>query len=443
MTEPISVFWFRRDLRLDDNAGVYHALRSGHKVLPVFIFDRHILDDLQDKHDKRVCFIYNTIHAIQDELKQKDSSLHVFYNTPEDAFKELIEKYKVAAVYTNTDYEPYAQQRDKEIAAFLKTKDVSFHTYKDQVIFEKEEILKDDKTPYKVYTAYAKRWRDKLDDFYLKPYPTRKYFRNFLKTQAKRIPSLSDMGFKDTAYNIVKPNLDEHIAKTYHDTRNTPGIRGTTRLGVHLRFGTASIRHLAAECNELNQTLLGELIWRDFFSTILWHFPHTVGNSFKPEYDSIKWRYDERDFSQWCTGNTGYPIVDAGMRELNETGFMHNRVRMITASFLCKHLLIDWRWGEAYFAQKLMDYDLSQNMGNWQWVAGCGVDASPYFRIFNPISQAQKFDKDHVYIKQWVPEYKDIGYRPMVDHEAARKRCLKAYSVVKEARTAMKNSEQN
>ena len=427
MHTSVTIFWFRRDLRLSDNAGLYHALRSDN-VVPVFIFNTDILDDLQDKQDKRVVFINDALLFMQQALIKTGSSLHVLHGKPLECFRQLIEIYPIATVYTNHDYEPYAQERDKTIAAFLNEKGITFHSYKDQVIFEKNEVVKDNKEPYTVYTPYSRKWKEKLNDFYLKPYPTEKYFGNFLKQAPIAIPSLADIGFKEIAYNIPAPVLDENIARTYDETRNYPAISGTTRLSVHLRFGTISIRKLAAEAKELNEQLLNELIWREFYQMILWHFPHVVAGSFKKEYDNIQWRNNEQEFEKWCKGETGYPIVDAGMRELNATGYVHNRVRMIVSSFLTKDLLIDWRWGEAYFAEKLLDYDLAANNGGWQWAAGSGCDAAPYFRIFNPTLQTEKFDPQHLYIKKWVPEYDSLSYPPpVVDHKAAKERCLAAY----------------
>lgn len=440
MRQEVALFWFRRDLRLDDNAGFYHALKSVIPVLPIFIFDRLILDDLEDKQDRRVSFIYDQLQQMQQELVAHGSSLRVIYGTPDEAFKMLTDSFSVKAVYTNHDYEPYALRRDEAIGAFLQSQSIPFYTYKDQVVFEKDEVLKDDGKPYTVYTPYSKKWKALVNDFYLKPYPTKKYFSNLLQHEATPIPTLASMGFQYTSYEVPAPVLDEKIARRYHETRNTPGLAGTTRLSVHLRFGTISIRKLAAESRLLNEKLLNELIWREFFMMILWHFPHTVNQAFKPVYDQIAWRRSEADFERWCAGKTGYPIVDAGMRELNATGFMHNRTRMVTASFLCKHLLIDWRWGEAYFAKKLIDFDLAQNVASWQWVAGSGVDAAPYFRIFNPHTQTEKFDPDHRYINKWVPDRQELTYRPIVDHEVARKRCLAAYSIVKEAKDKIDNT---
>ncbi|MES2701957.1 MAG: deoxyribodipyrimidine photo-lyase [Bacteroidota bacterium] len=428
MTQPISIFWVRRDLRLDDNAGLYHALKSGNAVLPIFIFDTNILDELEDKHDKRVHFIRDAIVAMQEDLVKLGTTLRVMHSTPVECFTKLFAEYKVAAVYTNHDYEPYARQRDKEIAELVASHGATFHTFKDQVIFEKGEVVKDNGEPYTVFTPYSRKWKERLTEFHLKPYPNRKYFKHFLQHTPMLIPSLEALGFKEAPPDAPPAELDEEIARNYDKTRDYPAISGTTRISVHLRFGTVSIRQLAKQAQELNGTLLNELIWRDFYQAILWHFPHVVSYSFKKEYDKIQWRNNEQEFAKWCAGQTGYPIVDAGMRQMNETGFMHNRVRMVVASFLTKHLLIDWRWGEAYFGTKLLDYDLAANNGGWQWAAGCGCDAAPYFRVFNPYLQTKKFDPELKYIRKWVPEFEELSYpQPIVVHEAARERCLKVY----------------
>jgi len=430
MNPPISIFWFRRDLRLEDNAGLYHALKSGLPVLPVFIFDTQILDALEDKKDRRVTFIHNALAGQYRKLVDLGSSLCVMHGTPEDCFNRLSNDYTINAVYTNHDYEPYARQRDGRIAAMLSAKNIAFHTYKDQVIFEKQEVIKDDGEPYTVFTPYSRKWKEKLTDFYLRPYPCSRYFNRFYQLQPLPFPSLKDIGFEYADPGTGPATLNEEIALHYDKTRDFPALNGTSRLGVHLRFGTISIRYLAAKARNLNGTFLNELIWREFYQAILWHFPYVVNGSFKKQYDRIEWRNNEAEFARWCAGKTGYPIVDAGMRELSETGYMHNRVRMITASFLTKHLLIDWRWGEAWFAQKLLDYDLAANNGGWQWAAGCGCDAAPYFRIFNPYLQTQKFDPDLKYIRHWVPEYEQLTYpHPMVDHAFARERCLKVFKV--------------
>lgn len=429
MKPVVNICWFRRDLRLFDNAALYHALRSECPVLPVFIFDRNILDDLEGKKDGRVEFIHSTLLDIQKQLVATGTSLYVRYGTPKTVFKELISEYEIKAVFANHDYEPYAKERDDQIKVLLNKADVSFHTFKDQVIFEKDEVLKDDGKPYTVFTPYSRRWKSQLNDFYLKSYPSEEYPSNFYKQPEKKIIALKEIGFGNTGIDYPNKEADKEVIKTYKETRDIPSIHGTSRLSVHLRFGTISIRQLAREAASLNESFLNELIWRDFYQMILWHFPHVVTTSFKPDYDKIVWRNNNDEFNAWCDGKTGYPIVDAGMRELNATGYMHNRVRMIVASFLTKHLLIDWRWGEAYFAKKLLDYDLAANNGGWQWAAGSGCDAAPYFRIFNPYLQTKKFDPELKYIRKWVPEFEELTYpQPIVNHEFARKRCLQIYA---------------
>lgn len=424
----ISIFWFRRDLRLDDNAGLYHALKGAYPVLPVFIYDTNILDELEEKEDARVQFIYDALTDIQKQLAPWGTSIHAYHDTPLQAFQQIIKDFEVAQVYTNTDYEPYTIKRDLEIETLLRSINIPFHRFKDQVIFDQDEVVKDNKEPYTIYTPYSKKWKSLLEDFHLKPYPTLKYKNNFYRNKNGRIPPLHALGFERPAINIPDKKIDVDLIKTYDKTRDTPSIEGTSRLGIHLRFGTISIRKLATIAQEWNEIFLNELIWREFFMSIMWHFPRVINTSFREEYDHINWRNNEAEFEQWCAGKTGYPIVDAGMRQLNATGFMHNRVRMITASFLTKHLLIDWRWGEAYFAKKLLDYDLSANNGNWQWAAGCGCDAAPYFRIFSPQRQTEKFDPQQLYIKKWVPELGTERYpEPIVDHAVARERCLTTY----------------
>lgn len=430
MQQEISVFWFRRDLRLHDNAGLYHALKSGLPVLPIFIFDRNILDKLEDKTDRRVEFIYNTLADIKKQLEAMGSSLLVYYGTPQQAWKHITQKYSVKKAFTNHDYEPYALQRDQQIGEFLQQKNCTFSTYKDQVIFEKDEVLKADGTPYTVYTPYSKVWKAKLTDFYLKSYSTEKYFSNFLTTEAFPFITLEEMDFIPTGKEYPSETVPSGIIKNYAQTRDIPAINGTSRLSLHFRFGTISIREKAAKAKAISEKYFNELIWREFYMSILWHYPHVVGNAFRPEYDKMEWSNNEEHFAKWCEGKTGYPMVDAGMRELNETGLMHNRVRMVVASFLTKHLLIDWRWGEAYFAKKLLDFELASNNGGWQWAAGSGVDAAPYFRVFNPELQQQKFDPEFKYIRRWVKEYGTPLYpKPIVDHRMARERCLKAYQV--------------
>jgi len=426
---PVSVFWFRRDLRLEDNAGLYHALKSESLVLPVFIFDREILDKLEDRDDARVTFIFETIIQLDKQLHQYGSSLLVLYDKAEAAWHTLLKKYNITAVYANHDYEPYARERDENVGKLLSKHGVAFNTFKDQVIFEKGEVQKDDGKPYTVYTPYNRKWYQNLTPFYLKAYPSKKYFRNFYTTNALQTPALNDMGFIKSKLDLPVIHYKEMIAE-YPEKRDFPAVHGTTHIGLHLRFGTVSIRELARIANEFKEkTWLNELIWREFYMMILYHFPHTATHSFKPDYDRIKWVNDEKQFEAWCNGETGYPLVDAGMRELNTTGYMHNRVRMVVASFLSKDLLIDWRWGERYFAHKLLDYEMASNVGGWQWSAGSGTDAAPYFRIFSPDAQLKKFDPDLKYIKKWVPEYADFSRypKPIVDHVYARQRCLKVF----------------
>lgn len=427
--QPLNIFWFRRDLRLYDNAGLYHALKSKNPVLPIFIFDKNILDKLENRADRRVEFIHAALEELQLSLAKMGTSLEVFYSTPLEAFLELISKYKIEKVFTNHDYEPYAKERDRSIVQLLNSHGASVHTFKDHVIFEKDEVIKDDGKPYTVFTPYSRRWKAVLKDFHLQAYPTEKYFDNFYRQESRTIPSLQSLGFKKTSIPFPSKELNEQLVINYKEQRDFPALAGTSKMGVHLRFGTVSIRQMAKQCSGLSETYLNELIWREFYQMILWHFPRVgKGKAFKPEYDNIEWRRDEGEFDKWCTGQTGYPIVDAGMRELNATGFMHNRVRMIVASFLAKHLLLDWRFGEAYFAEKLLDFDLASNNGGWQWAAGSGCDAAPYFRIFNPYLQTQKFDPKLEYINKWVPELNQFNYpKPIVEHEFARKRCLEVY----------------
>lgn len=424
----ISVFWFRRDLRLHDNAGLYHALKNSKTVLPLFIFDPGILEKLKNKEDPRVSFIYWALTELQKELQQLGSSMHTLYGNPADIYKKLIGEYTIEAVYTNHDYEPSAIERDKEVQQLLRKSNIPFFTFKDQVIFEKSEVTKDDGLPYTVFTPYMRKWKSRLGEFYLRSYPNEKYASNFIKDTSLPFLSLSDTGFLPAKTTFTRPVLNESIVSKYSEQRDFPAIAGTTRLSVHLRFGTVSIRELTRKAIQLNDTWLNELIWREFYMMILFHFPHAAGGSFKKQYDKIPWRNNEKEFALWCKGETGYPIVDAGMRELNTTGFMHNRVRMIVASFLVKHLLIDWRWGEAYFAEKLVDFDLSANNGGWQWAASSGCDAAPYFRVFNPYEQTKRFDPKLEYIRKWVPEFEELTYpQPVVDHKFARERVLAVF----------------
>lgn len=424
----ITLFWFRRDLRLEDNTALFHALTAQGNVLPVFIFDTAILDKLENKEDKRVSFIFKTLKKIITRLEKNASSLLIKYGKPVEVFEELTREYSVNAVYANHDYEPYALERDEAVGRLLKSKGILFKTYKDQVIFEKDEVIKDDGKPYTVFTPYSKKWLEKFRTEPTLPAPSEQHFDRLYKTSPFEDFDVKMAGFNQTDPGEPPIIPDETIIRNYHKTRDLPAIDGTSRMSVHLRFGTISIRKLVKLADELNPVYLNELIWREFYMMILWHFPQVVNNAFKPAYDNIRWLNNEEQFEAWCQGKTGYPIVDAGMRQLNQTGYMHNRVRMIVASFLTKHLLIDWRWGEAYFAEKLLDFELSSNNGGWQWAAGCGCDAAPYFRVFNPQLQTQKFDPELKYIKKWVPEFQELSYpKPIVDHKFARDRVLAEY----------------
>jgi deoxyribodipyrimidine photo-lyase len=423
----MNVFWFRRDLRVDDNVGLYHALSCGQPVLPLFIFDTTIISQLP-QDDARVTFIHQQLEAIQAALQAVGKSIAVFYGTPEEVFTQLLSEQKIETIYTNHDYEPYARKRDKALNQLFKSKGVAFKTSKDQVIFEKNEVVKDDGTPYVVYTPYSRRWKERFRATTLPHYPSETLLHHVVDHPYPFL-SLDAIGFKVSPIKVRPYDVSETLIRNYEATRNFPALNKTSFLGIYLRFGAVSIRKMVAKAiAEQNETFWNELIWREFFMQILWHFPHTVHQSFKSKYDAIEWNNDVDLFQNWCNGTTGYPIVDAGMRELNATGHMHNRVRMIVASFLCKHLLIDWRWGETYFALKLLDYEQASNIGNWQWAAGSGVDAAPYFRIFNPSEQIKKFDKDWYYIKKWVPEVESSAYpNPIVDHKEARERCLSVY----------------
>jgi deoxyribodipyrimidine photo-lyase len=428
MKKEINICWFRRDLRLHDNAALYHALRGEIPVLLLFIFDKNILDDLHDPKDARVTFIYQQLQDIEMKLQKKGSSLLVKYGTPEQAWAEVLKDFTVKNVYTNHDYEPYAAERDDALAEYMRSEEIQLYTYKDQVIFEKDEVVKSDGKPYTVFTPYFRQWMLKLNDFYLKAYPVEKYLNNLFQIKPLNFPSLSSLGFENSDQEFPSANFERKLA-SYEERRDYPGDDATTRIGLHLRFGTVSIREAASTAQDAKAAKwLSELAWRDFYMMILWHFPQVATRSFKPAYDNIKWRNNEEEFEAWKNGKTGYPIVDAGMNQLNRTGYMHNRVRMIVGSFLTKHLLIDWRWGEAYFAEKLLDYEMASNVGGWQWACGCGNDAAPYFRVFNPELQAKKFDAKNKYIYHWAPEYKTEKHaQPIVEHAFARERILKVF----------------
>ena len=427
MEESFSVFWFRRDLRLVDNMGLNAALSSGLKVIPIFVFDTEIINKLE-KNDLRIKMIHAALVKLNDAMLGNRCNVGMYLGNPKAVFESLLKNYKIKSVFTNRDYEPYAIKRDKSIKSFLEKKNVIFKSFKDQVIFEKDEVVKDDGNPYKVYTPYSRKWIEKLNSIGFETCQSELKLNSLANISLPYL-SLKEIGFDEKQFDIPLFNIDSKRIDEYEETRNFPYLNSTTRIGAHLRFGFISIRKLVEKALiNTNKTYLKELIWREFFMQILWHFPYTQEKSFKPKYDNIRWINNNDEFQKWCDGNTGYPLVDAGMRELNQTGFMHNRVRMLVGSFLCKHLLIDWRWGEKYFAKKLLDYEMSSNVGNWQWVAGCGVDASPYFRIFNPKEQIKKFDKDFRYIKKWVPDFESSSYpKEIIDHKFARSRCLETF----------------
>lgn len=427
MKTKLNLFWFRRDLRLIDNHGLYEALKLELPVLPIFIFDTNILDKLENKEDKRVDFIFQALEKLNEYLEKQGKSIQIFYGKPLEIYENLSQQYEIGNVFCNEDYEPYAIKRDQEIKDFLASKNINFYLFKDQVIFQKDEITKADGKPYTVYTPYSKQWLLKFNDQNLEFFASEKKLENLLNIEKQNI-TLENIGFKKTNYLFETPKINLEILEKYQETRDFPTLE-TSQMSVHLRFGTISARKLVKLASELNDnTYLKELIWREFFMQILWYFPNVIHHSFKEKYDNIAWENNEELFQKWCEGKTGYPIVDAGMRELNETGLMHNRVRMVCASFLTKHLLIDWRIGEAYFAEKLIDYDLSANNGNWQWSAGSGCDAAPYFRVFNPEEQQKKFDPKFIYIKKWVKEFGTSAYpKPIIEHKFARERALKRY----------------
>ncbi len=430
---PISIFWFRRDLRLHDNAALYHSLKAGLPVLPIFIFDTEILNKLENKSDARVQFIHQTLANIDRELQAYHSSLLLMHGSVIDILNTILTKFNVKKVYANHDYEPSAIARDEQVNIFLQSKNIEFHTFKDQVIFEKNEILSDTGNPYKVYTPYKNKWLQKVNDFYLKSYPVEKYVANFYQSTPFALPTLAAIGFRPSHIQIPSTRINENLLKEYDLRRDYPEQAATSLLGIHLRFGTLSVRQMASKAQAINATWLSEFIWREFFMQLLFHFPYVQKEPFNRKFLKLGWRYDEKDFEKWCNGNTGYPLVDAGMRELNATGHMHNRVRMVVASFLTKHLLIDWTWGEAYFAQRLLDYDLAANNGNWQWSAGTGADAQPFFRIFNPTLQQERFDPHFKYIKKWVPEYGTFNYvAPMIDHKFATDRAKQAFKNIQD-----------
>ncbi|PXV68197.1 deoxyribodipyrimidine photo-lyase [Dysgonomonas alginatilytica] len=427
--KEISIFWFRRDFSIDDNAGLFHALKQTQNVMPIFIFDPNILNMFEKPLNRQVQFIYDNILRLNDELQCHKSSILVSYDQPLNFFQNLASRYRIKAVYTNEDYELAAIKRDQEVEEYLKTKSILFYSFKNQVIFSKDDILKSDGRPYTIFTPYSRKWKETFKSEDSKMYDCKVLYNNLYRFESNEMPTLDDLGFSCTKLEYPQIDISDDLIRDYGKYRDFPALEATSHLGVHLRFGTCSIRKLVERAKSLGEVFLNELIWREFYQSITYHFPHIAkGLSFNKKYDNIIWRDNEDEFAAWCAGKTGYPIVDAGMRQLNATGFMHNRTRMITASFLVKHLLIDWRWGEAYFANKLLDFDFASNNGGWQWCAGSGCDASPYFRVFNPELQTKKFDRNMEYVKRWVPELGTNLYpKPLVDHDYARKRAIEIY----------------
>ena len=429
--EKINIFWFRRDFRIDDNHGLFQALNAGLPVVPIFIFDPEILRHFPNPADARLTFIHRSLMELDREFRKNNSALQVYFSSPEVVFGRLIAKYEIQVVYTNSDYEPSAIQRDEKIQQQLSAKGIEFQSFKDQVIFHQDEVVKANASPYTIFTPYSKKWKEKLVQITIPEYPSEKLMANLKHLTSDYFPELEEIGYQPQNVTFPEKSVDSNLIENYGAARDFPATQGTSRLSIHLRFGTISIRKLTILAMKHSDVFLNELIWRNFYMDILWHFPHATGKAFKPAYDNIVWRNDPAEFERWCAGQTGYPLVDAGMRELNETGYMHNRVRMVVASFLTKHLLIDWRWGETYFAQKLLDFDLAANNGGWQWASGSGCDAAPYFRIFSPDAQTKKFDPKLEYTHKWVPEFGTASYpKPIVDHAFARERALEMYKKV-------------
>lgn len=426
--EKVNVFWFRRDLRVDDNHGLFQALNAGLPVVPVFIFDPAILARFPNPNDARLTYIHSCLLDLNHEFEKHGSSLQVYFSSPAVVFRQLAAKYSIQDVFANTDYEPTAVERDKQIEILLTETGIGFQAFKDQVIFHHNEVVKDNGSPYTIFTPYSKKWKEELAVHEIQLYESEKLLSNLKHLAQGYFPELTEIGYQPQNRQFPPKKFDPTVIENYAQKRDYPAENGTSRLGIHLRFGTISIRKLTLFAQQYSQVYLNELIWRNFYMDILWHYPHAAQKSFKPAYDFIPWRNNEVEFDLWCKGQTGYPLVDAGMRQLNQSGYMHNRVRMVVASFLTKHLLIDWRWGEAYFADKLLDYELASNNGGWQWASGSGCDAAPYFRVFNPALQAKTFDLDSKYIQHWVPEYTTNTYpQPIVEHVFARNRAIETY----------------
>ncbi|MAQ32354.1 MAG: deoxyribodipyrimidine photolyase [Flavobacteriales bacterium] len=422
----MNIFWFRRDLRLHDNTALNEALKNG-TVQPVFIFDTNILSKLS-KDDSRLTFIHSILSSINNTLNKHNASVICYYGDPLDVWKKIMKDFEIQNVYWNKDYEPYAIRRDESVIKLLSSNNLKVNTFKDQVIFEENEVLKVNGDPYTIFTPYKNKWLSNLEEENVGSSFTIHSKLDFTKFNSFKsiFPSLKSFGFNRS--NIQVRDFSFEKLDNYHATRNFPSIDETSYLGPHLRFGTVSVRECVNAALDNNSIFLSELIWREFFMQILFHFPYVENKCFKLKYEAVKWRNNKQEFQFWSSGMTGFPLVDAGIRQLNQTGYMHNRVRMVVASFLVKHLLIDWRWGQDFFAKKLLDFELSSNNGNWQWAAGTGCDSAPYFRIFNPINQLSKFDSKMSYVNKWIPNLNEPSYPdPIVDHKFARIRCLDVY----------------
>ena len=470
-----ALVWFRRDLRDYDHAALYHALKAAERVYCVFVFDTDILDRLNDKADRRVEFIWESVRELKAALQEKSGDLIVRHGCAAEILPALATELGVKAVYANRDYELAANERDEAVAKTLKQQGIAFHAFKDQVIFERGEILTQAGRPYGVFTPYKNAWLRTLEDFYVRPYPVDRYISHLAQHSSDDMPSLEAIGFERTNLHALKIPIgmtggkrlfDEFLDRIdqYKEARDFPAVKGPSYLSVHLRFGTVSIRHLARTAWRMEgrgaETWLSELIWRDFYFQVLHHHPQlAAGRAFHSEFEHIAFPNDEALFQAWCEGRTGYPLVDAAMRQINQTGYMHNRLRMVAASFLVKDLLIDWRWGERYFAEKLIDYDFAANNGGWQWAASTGCDAQPWFRIFNPVTQSEKFDAQGKFIRKYVPELarcndkeihapwlisadrqQTLGLAigrdyplPVIDHAVQRERALELYKAAKPA----------
>ncbi|MDP2334948.1 MAG: deoxyribodipyrimidine photo-lyase [Bacteroidota bacterium] len=426
--DKVNIFWFRRDLRIDDNHGFFQALNTGLPVVPVFIFDPAILAQFPNPNDPRLTFIHQCLTNLDSEFRNFDSRLQVYFSSPEVVFGQLAGKYSIQSVYTNTDYEPDAILRDQKVERILQAKGVEFLSFKDQVIFHQNEVVKSNGSPYGVFTSYSKKWKEKLASEDILYFESEKFLFMLKHLASDYFPELHEIGYQVQKIQFPDQSFDQALIENYAQKRDFPAENGASKLGIHLRFGTISIRKLTQYAQVHSEAFFNELIWRNFYMDILWHFPHVAEKPFKTAYNFFPWRNNEAEFEKWCAGQTGYPLVDAGMRELNQSGYMHNRVRMVVASFLTKHLLIDWRWGEAYFASRLLDYELASNNGSWQWASGSGCDAAPYFRVFSPDLQTKKFDPQLKYIRKWVPEFETSAYpKPIVEHAFARNRAIETY----------------